>query len=472
MADYIWVRNSDGRVMNVATTSSTPPAGTTEYFENHPIFDPLWTNYTWTRTGVDTYTGAPIDPTQSSPQFTVKNTSTDTTPNYLSSKLVAGTGLDLTTISPGGNETLQADIDITEFTEDTSPASGDFLLTYDVSASAHKKVILSNAQTAGVISQQFCAVDTTGGLDVTAGYTDIPLNSEFKKTASFTHSASSAEVVANFTGSVLLSGYVTLKASTSINIDGDTEIRLMRDTGGGYAQVSGTLCRTGYEGSDVNASGTASFSLILDVVSGTKFKLQGRRLTGTETIVTVANGTGLSISTVGTGPTGPIGPTGSGTNLTIKEGNVSVTNTPHSILDFDGTHFDVSDQGSGRALVKHVFGSEYQTAESDAESTTTATTLQTKLTLTTTSLPSGTYRLGYAFEVGNTLNSVLTTVEVDISGTVEAQTTYESDNDKHSLSGFVHRSMSGVKTINIKYMTAATGTATIRRARLELWRVS
>ena len=149
MADYIHVRNSDARVMAVYTTTQTPASGQTEYFESHPVFNPLWDIAAWTRTGVGAYTGAPIDNPQAAVEkFTVKNTSADTTPSYLSIKLVEGSAIDLTTLSPGGNETLRIDVDINELTEDTTPdTAADFVLTYDVSATANKKVKLTNLGT-------------------------------------------------------------------------------------------------------------------------------------------------------------------------------------------------------------------------------------------------------------------------------------------------------------------------------------
>ena len=148
-----------------------------------------------------------------------------------------------------------------------------------------------------------------------------------------------------------------------------------------------------------------------------------------------------------------------------KLANGTVSNTEYQYLN--GATSNIQTQ-----LDAIVFGTQYQTAASDTESTTTSTTLQNKTTLTTGSLPSGTYRLGYAFELSNASNGVLSEVEVRLDGTEVALTTFEADNDFHSLGGFVHQSLSGVVTATIKYRVQTTGTAKIRRARLELWRVS
>jgi hypothetical protein len=55
MADYIHVRNDNNIVDSVWSSSRTPQAGRTEFFENHPIFAPNWNVTRWERQGVDTY---------------------------------------------------------------------------------------------------------------------------------------------------------------------------------------------------------------------------------------------------------------------------------------------------------------------------------------------------------------------------------------------------------------------------------
>lgn len=467
---YIIIRDSDGRVMDATTTSlGTPPAGHTEYYETHPVFDPLWTIAVWTRTAPSTYSlGTMIDDILAE-DHTVQITTNDTKPDFLLNKLVEGTAIDLTKVISGTIETLRVDVDINELTEDTIPdPSSDFLLSYDTSTSSHKKVRINNFAGA---DEHISLCDCTGSLTLTSSFNDIAWDTEHVKTSGFTHSANSAIVTANFTGFVLISGHFTTETSSRSG-DNTAETQLLENTGSGYVAIPGTALRISNDQVNADDSNTSSFSIIRQVTSGTSFKLQAKRLTGTGTLVTVMGGSGLNFTTIGRGSQGPQGVTGSGSNITIRENNTNVTNTPHSILDFDGTHFDITDQGSGRALVKYVFGAEFQQASSDAESTTTATSLQTKLTLTTTSLPSATYMLNYSFEVSNGANSILTTVEIQEGATVEAQTTFEADNDYHSLSGFVIRSWSGVKTLTIKYMTASGGTAKIRRARLALWRVS
>lgn len=136
-----------------------------------------------------------------------------------------------------------------------------------------------------------------------------------------------------------------------------------------------------------------------------------------------------------------------------------------SVLRLTGPKGDQGDSGVG------VFGSERNYIASEGESTTTSTTLQTKTTLTTGSLPSGTYRLGYNCEVSNVDSDVVTEVEVKLDGTIVALPNIKIDGDYVPVSGFVEQALSGAITATIKYRAVTTGTAKIRRARLELFRV-
>lgn len=51
------------------------------------------------------------------------------------------------------------------------------------------------------------------------------------------------------------------------------------------------------------------------------------------------------------GNDGAQGPAGSGSSVSLEEGGTLVTNTPHTNIDFDGTDFNVSDNGDGSATI-------------------------------------------------------------------------------------------------------------------------
>lgn len=117
-----------------------------------------------------------------------------------------------------------------------------------------------------------------------------------------------------------------------------------------------------------------------------------------------------------------------------------------------------------------VYGTEYHYAASESESTTTSSSWVNKTTLTTSSLPAGTYRLGYSWEISNARNGVLSRLQVVFDGTEVALPSMEADNDYLQFGGFVHQACSGVVTCTINHRRSG-GTSKLRRARLELWRV-
>ena len=122
------------------------------------------------------------------------------------------------------------------------------------------------------------------------------------------------------------------------------------------------------------------------------------------------------------------------------------------------------------------FGQDYQTAISAARSTTTSTTFQTKVTLTTPSL-TGTYRVGWTsvIDIDNNKKSVLARLQNTTDAvTIGAEHSMEPKDVTNRIvaGGFAEVSFSGAsKTFEIQYR--ATGnTAGIEDARIEIWRVS
>lgn len=122
------------------------------------------------------------------------------------------------------------------------------------------------------------------------------------------------------------------------------------------------------------------------------------------------------------------------------------------------------------------FGTVYTAAESDAESTTTSTTFQEKLSLTTPSLDAGTYYVGWYFEYATDVNNKELEFRVQIDDTTDVlDINPEGRADKFvSSAGFNPTNFtSGVHTIDIDYRRLAPNTtAKIRSARLILWRIA
>ncbi len=118
------------------------------------------------------------------------------------------------------------------------------------------------------------------------------------------------------------------------------------------------------------------------------------------------------------------------------------------------------------------FGSEFQEESAESESNTSSTSYQQKLRLTTDSLPSGTYRIGWSYEIDGNGDTSRARVELNDDDELSY---YEYDSslaDFIQVSGFKYESLSGVNTIDIDYSMISSGEIDIRRARLEIWRVS
>jgi len=123
------------------------------------------------------------------------------------------------------------------------------------------------------------------------------------------------------------------------------------------------------------------------------------------------------------------------------------------------------------------FGSDFSQASSDGESTTSSTTPQQKLRLTTGTLTSGeTYRIGYSYEFNHNSGSTSTNQRVQINDTItimEQLVEIQDTTNYHAVGGFYYYTGAG-STINIDldYWAESGATSAIRRARLECWRVS
>lgn len=126
-----------------------------------------------------------------------------------------------------------------------------------------------------------------------------------------------------------------------------------------------------------------------------------------------------------------------------------------------------------------VFGTQYQETSDDTETTTASTTYVQKLRMITTNLPSGTYRIGFYCETGQTTvgDDAEWRVELNDTTTIaegsDGPAAFVGDTgDRLSHGGFYNTSLSGINTIDIDYRQAGGGSAIIRKARIELWRVS
>lgn len=117
-------------------------------------------------------------------------------------------------------------------------------------------------------------------------------------------------------------------------------------------------------------------------------------------------------------------------------------------------------------------------AESLAQSTTTSSTFQQKVTISTGSIAAGTYRVGWSFEWGYSAgnNDFQARVQVDNTTTLLSHRTEPQDtgaDQQHGVGGFGYVTLTaGTHTIDLDYASSDnSSTARIWNARLEIWRV-
>lgn len=199
-------------------------------------------------------------------------------------------------------------------------------------------------------------------------------------------------------------------------------------------------------------------------------KLQWRRVNGTATV----QGEDVQLFAISLrGRRGEKGVPGSGSTISLEQAGIPVAGGPFDTVNFEGAA--VTDEGGGTAKIENVFGSQNQDAEDETTSSTTSSTYQNKLNLTTGVLPAGRYRIGWYCEGAQSTTSdrFQMRVQIDDSDTLGQTMEETADTDDWMPhGGYAYRNLSGSISIDMDWREQAGGTASIRRARLEIWRVS
>ena len=168
--------------------------------------------------------------------------------------------------------------------------------------------------------------------------------------------------------------------------------------------------------------------------------------------------------------------------IIVQDEDSNVTNTPHTTLNFKGDAVVASDSGSGVVdiTINHqtlpVYGTQFQYSVDLTESSTTATTPQSKLTLSTSSLPSGTYRITAAWLWRHSSASNDARFDITLNGTAQGtnstmQIEPKDINSIHPAYRVFYLSLSGTNTIVLRYWSEST-TTYISDTTIELIRVS
>jgi len=178
------------------------------------------------------------------------------------------------------------------------------------------------------------------------------------------------------------------------------------------------------------------------------------------------------------GSKGEKGEPGSGSTITLKDNGALVTGTPHATINFDGG-MDVVNDGGGQATVFIIFGRWIVQGESLGLSTTTSTTYQQKLRITTGPIEAGNYRIGWSYDWQMTSNNYNFDARVQVDDTTTIMDHVEEPQDastaqRHYVGGFAYVTLTAAThNVDLDYRSSnASGTARIQNARLEIWRVT
>jgi len=361
----------------------------------------------------------------------------------------------------------------------------------------------------------FSGYDSSGGTNIVSGWTDVPLDSERKKTSDFAHTAPSAEVTVSRDDTFIIAATVATDITTGTSRS-DSEMRVQIDTGGGYTTVPGTQLVI-YNRNSSQGKGAVTKVFVIDLSSGDRVKVQARRLSGGSTIALRA-GSELVIATT-RGPQGPAGSggvdedegsavgtfdtlnfTGAGVTATDAGGGVTDITIPGGSAVDEKVKVSANDTTADYLLAKLAAGSriaitelndggnedaqiavsdEVQYDEDDtARSTTNETGFDLAQRLTTTALVGGTYRVGwyYTWRQESIADNFQARVQVD--GTTvhyhEEEPKEDSAEQRFATAGFAYVTLgAGPINIDLEFSTDDNNDASwIYVSRLEIWRVS
>lgn len=252
--------------------------------------------------------------------------------------------------------------------------------------------------------------------------------------------------------------YNTTLFSTALTNRSNARSIIQEDLGAGFIDIAYT--RRDHYNRQLNYGASTSTNILREYSEGDKIRATSWRTVGTTTISVIGDGTTLNV-----------------VKSEVGINTLQYTGTTDQFVEkTDYNAYTAATQTQIDALEANVYGTEYQLASSLASSTSTATTPQTKVTMTTTDLPSGTYKVYAAWRASHTSASNSTYSDVTIGGIAQGTRStitkeWKDTSNIESLSTVFYVTLSGVNTILLRYWNEGSST-TISDATIEVIRVA
>lgn len=177
------------------------------------------------------------------------------------------------------------------------------------------------------------------------------------------------------------------------------------------------------------------------------------------------------------GSTGATGTPGSGTSINVQKDGINLAG-PFDTINFAGDNITLTEDSStvDVQVDDNVFGKEFQTTSSLASSSTTSTNPETKVGMTTTSLPSGNYKLTVSWVWNHSPANNDAIFDVTQNGSPIGTSTPMNMEPKDSNSYWpnvriFYLNLAGTQQFDLRYYNEG-GTTTISDAVIELHRVN
>lgn len=143
------------------------------------------------------------------------------------------------------------------------------------------------------IQRNFFAGYNSNSITLSSVYQDIPINVEMVKDSIFTHAANSPIVTITRTGRYKITAEVTTDITNGANRS-ECQIRLVEDTGSGITPIPGSVGLI-YNRTVGRGGTTASATIIRNLNASNSIRMQVVRNIGSDTIITVPEGSRLII---------------------------------------------------------------------------------------------------------------------------------------------------------------------------------